>query len=73
VLPALQVPLTFFAFRLYKTVRTFGIPNDPTIACDHARDIIRFEEQFGPFFELGWQRWALDCAVNIFITLSRYA
>lgn len=56
----LQGLLIFLAFQVYKTVRKFGIPDDPAIAFDHARDVIRLEERLGLFFELDWQRWALD-------------
>lgn len=55
-----QGALVFIAFQIYKTVRRFGIPDDPAIAFDHAKDVIQFEERLHLFFELDWQAWALD-------------
>lgn len=55
-----QGVLILVAFQVYKTVRRYGIPDDPAIAFDHARDIIRIQERLGLFFELEWQGWALD-------------
>ncbi len=52
--------LLLASFQVYKTVRRYGIPDDVSIAFDHARDIIGFQERLGLFFELEWQGWALE-------------
>lgn len=57
---ASQGALVFIAFQIYKTVRRYGIPDDPVIAFDHAKDVIRLEERLNLFFELDWQQWALS-------------
>lgn len=60
VFAVLQGVLLFVAFQVYKTVRKFGIREDPSEAYSHALDIINIQEKLGLMFELDWQRWALD-------------
>lgn len=55
-----QILLILASFQVYKTVRKFGIREDPQIAFDHAVDVINFQDSLGLFFEEGMQRWALD-------------
>ncbi len=55
-----QGVLIFIAFQVYKTVRRYGIPDDTSIAFDHAKSVIGFQDRLGLFFELNWQQWALD-------------
>lgn len=55
-----QGVLILAAFQVYKTVRRFGIPEDTSIAFDHARDVIHSEKRLHLFFELDWQAWALS-------------
>ena len=58
---ALQGGLIFLAFQVYKTVRKFGIRDDPSMAFDHARNVIHFEDRLGLFFELDCRagHWAV--------------
>ena len=70
-----QGVLIFVAFQIYKTVRRYGIPDDTSIAFDHAKDIIRLQERLGLFFELDWQQWALargDWYIRIFNYIYAY-
>ena len=55
-----QILLILASFQVYKTVRKFGIREDPQIAFDHAVDVINFQESLGLFVEEGMQRWAID-------------
>lgn len=55
-----QGVLIFIAFQIYKMVRRYGIPDDPAIAYDHARDIIHVQDRLGLYFEPTWQSWALN-------------
>lgn len=55
-----QGVMIFASFQIYKIGRTYGIPDDTSIAFDHAHDVIAVEKKLGLFFELDWQRWALD-------------
>ena len=55
-----QALLLLASFQVYKTVRRFGIPDDTSIAFDHAKSVIRFQDSLGLFFELDWQGWALN-------------
>lgn len=55
-----QALLLLASFQVYKFVRRYGIPDDTSIAFDHAKDIIGFQERLGLFFELQWQQWALE-------------
>lgn len=55
-----QVLLILASFQVYKTVRKFGIPDDPQIAFNHAEDVIGFQQSLGLFFEESWQQWAID-------------
>ena len=59
-----QGTLIFVAFQIYKTARRYGIPDDPVIAYDHARDVIRVQDRLGLYFEPDWQSWALNRSDN---------
>lgn len=55
-----QIVLFFMIFQVYKIVRKSFIPPDASHAFENARDIIHLQESMNLFFELEWQRWALD-------------
>ena len=70
-----QALLIFASFQVYKTVRKYGIPDDPQIAFDHAENVITFQKSLGLFFEESWQHWALshgDWYILIFNNLYAY-
>ena len=57
---ASQGILYLVMFQVYKMARKQFIPPDASVAFDHAKDILHFEEKLGLMFELDLQKWVLD-------------
>lgn len=55
-----QLVLYLVMFQVYKLARKQFIPPDESIAFDHAKDVLHFEESLGLMFELDLQRWVLE-------------